>query len=316
MNARVHIEESYMKPWRWVIALPFMACGPTAVGRPVAHSSIRPDGSTISWYLDRQAGEAQQPMLVLAQGSGCTSVTSNANIEVSKKLMPSAVIVTVEKYGVLEGDAPKAFPEDCRAAYTAHHTISQRVADYSQVIADLRKEAWWNGKLVLFGGSEGGAAIQILAAEVHPNAAVIFSSATGIPFREAFVRVLPPSEARTVPKHIAAIRKNPTSTKTWLANSYLWWSDIMDRRLSDDALRATTTEFLVVQGQWDQSNPVISARYFADNFRKAGRSNLTYWEFPDYDHTMIDRQGQSHMTEVLSKISNWLNETLVRNRTR
>ena len=90
----------------------------------------------------------------------------------------------------------------------------------------------------------------------------------------------------------------------------------MDRRLSDDALRATTTEFLVVQGQWDQSNPVISARYFADNFRKAGRSNLTYWEFPDYDHTMIDRQGQSHMTEVLSKISNWLNETLVRNRTR
>lgn len=184
-----------MMPWRWVIALSFLACGSTAVGRPLAHSSIRPDGSTITWYLDRQAREAHQSILVLAQGSGCTSVTSSANIEAAKKLLPSAAIVTVEKYGVLEGDAPKAFPENCRPDYVAHHTISQRVADYRQVIAGLRNEAWWNGKLVLFGGSEGGAAMQILAAEVRPNAAVIFSSATGMPFREAFVRVLPPSEA-------------------------------------------------------------------------------------------------------------------------
>ena len=108
-----------MKPWRWVIALSFLACGSTAVGRPLAHSSIRPDGSTITWYLDRQASEVHQSILVLAQGSGCTSVTSNANIEAAKKLLPSAAIVTVEKYGVLEGDTPKAFPEDCRPDYVA-----------------------------------------------------------------------------------------------------------------------------------------------------------------------------------------------------
>jgi hypothetical protein len=169
---------------------------------------------------------------VLAQGSGCTSVTSSANIEAASKLLPSAAILTVEKYGVLEGDAPKSFPEDCRPAYVAHHTISQRVADYSQVIASLKNEAWWNGKLVLFGGSEGGAAMQILAAEVRPNVAVIFSSATGMPFREAFVRVLPPSEAKAAPGHIAAIRKNPDSTKIWLSNSYRWWSDIRARSKS------------------------------------------------------------------------------------
>lgn len=303
-----------MKPWGWFAAVLFLASGAPAAGEPVTHTSVRPDGSSITWYLDRQAGDALQPILVLAQGSGCASVTFNANIEAAKTLLPTAAIVTVEKYGVLEGDVPKSFPEDCRPDYTAHHTISQRMADYEQVITSLRNEAWWDGNLVLFGGSEGGAAMQMLAPKVHPKAAVIFSSATGMPFRQAFVRVLPPSEARTAPKHLDEIRQNPASTKTWLANSYRWWSDIMDRRLSDDALRATTTQFLVVQGRWDQSNPVASARRFAANFRKAGRDNLTYWEFPDYDHTMIDRQGQSHMTEVLSRISYWLNETLARQR--
>jgi len=86
----------------------------------------------------------------------------------------------------------------------------------------------------------------------------------------------------------------------------------MDRRLSDDAIRATATQFLVVQGRRDQSNPVISARQFVANFRKAGRDNITYWEFPDYDHTMLDREGKSHMGDVLIKISNWLERILSR----
>ena len=86
----------------------------------------------------------------------------------------------------------------------------------------------------------------------------------------------------------------------------------MDRRLSDDALRATATEFLVVQGKRDQSNPVASARRFTANFRKSGRKNVTYWEFSDYDHTMVDQKGQSHLTEVLSRISDWLIKILAR----
>jgi hypothetical protein len=299
-----------MKLQGWVAVLLVLVCGSAAAATPVTQSSVRPDGSTIRWYLDRQAGGPKQPILVLGQGSGCASVTTNANVEAAKNLLPAAAIVTVEKYGVLEGDAPKAFPEDCRLAFAAHHTISQRVADYRQVIVGLRNAPWWNGQLVLFGGSEGGAAMQILAAEVHPDAAVIFSSATGMPFRQAFVRVLPPADAKTVSAHIAEIRRNPTSTKTWLANSYLWWSDIMDRRLSDDAIRATTTHFLVVQGRWDQSNPVISARQFVENFRGAGRGNITYWEYADYDHSMTDREGQSHLSEVFSRISEWLSRTL------
>lgn len=293
-----------------VAAVSVLVCGSAVAAGPITQSSIRPDGSTITWYLDRQVGGSQQPILVLAQGSGCTSITTNANIKAAKKLLPTAAIVTVEKYGVLEGDAPKSFPEYCRPAFTAHHTISQRVADYRQVIVGLRNAPWWNGELVLFGGSEGGAAMQILAPEVHPNAAVIFSSATGMPFRKAFVRVLPPEEAKTVSAHVAEIRKEPTSAKTWLANSYLWWSDIMDRRLSDDAIRATTTQFLVVQGRWDQSNPVISARRFVVNFRKAGRRNITYFEYPNYDHSMNDRLGQSHLSEVFDRISEWLSRTL------
>lgn len=292
-----------------VAALSVLVCG-SAAAEPIAQASIRSDGTTITWYLDRQVGARQQPILIIGQGSGCDSVKSSANVKAAKNILPTAAVVTVEKYGVLEDDAAKEFPEDCRPEFSAHHTISQWVADYRQVIAGLRNMPWWNGQLVLFGGSEGGAAMQILAAQVHPNAAVIFSSATGMPFREAFVRVLPPAEAAAVPAHIAEIRKEPTSTKTWLQNTYLWWSDIMDRRLSDDAIRATTTQFLVVQGRWDQSNPVISARRFAANFRTAGKTNITYFEYPDYDHSMNDRMGQPHLSEVLDSISKWLSRTL------
>lgn len=294
------------------MGMSLLACGSSAFGKPLTRFSIRPDASTITWYLDRQTADTRQPLLVLAQGSGCTSVISNANVEAAKALLPTAAILTVEKYGVLEGDAPKAFPEDCRWAYTAHHTISQRVADYRQVISDLRNETWWNGKLILFGGSEGGAVMQILAAQVHPDAAVIFSSATGMPFRQAFVQVLPPSERKIVPENIRKIRKNPNSTQTWLANTYLWWSDIMDRRLSDDAMRACGTDFLVVQGQRDQSNPVESARKFVRNFRKSGHSNITYWEFPDYDHSMTDSEGETHIKTVLLQISEWIYNNIYR----
>ena len=43
-----------------------------------------------------------------------------------------------------------------------------------------------------------------------------------------------------------------------------------------------------------------------DDFERAGRRNLTYWEFPGYDHQMKDTGGASHMDEVMQRIAGWL----------
>jgi hypothetical protein len=194
-----------------------------AAAAPTHFTMGRPSGPPVDWYLDRQSASGKQGILVIAQGSGCASVVINRNVEAAKSLLPDFTVVTVEKYGVAPGAAPGG-QADCSQAYWAHHTVTQRVEDYSAVIGRLKKAAWWNGKLVLFGGSEGGAVVQILAARVNADASVIFSSATGIPFRDAFVQVIPPELAVQAPSQLEWARRNPLSPEVWGGNSLRWWS--------------------------------------------------------------------------------------------
>lgn len=280
----------------------FAAIATNVAAAPLHHTLKRSDGSNIDWYLDRQHPSDRQGILVIAQGSGCGSVENNRNVEMAKGLRPDFAVLTVEKYGVEPGDIQEG-PDDCSPAFWAKHTISQRVRDYRAVIDALKTERWWNGQLVLFGGSEGGAVVQILAADVNSNATVIFSSATGIPFRDAFVQTLPAGMAAEAQAQIENALRDPLSTARWGGNSYRWWADIADRPLWQDALKASGF-LLVVQGVRDKSNPISSARAFREAF--AARTNLTYWEYEDYDHAMIDSARISHLTQVFSRISNWL----------
>jgi alpha-beta hydrolase superfamily lysophospholipase len=286
------------------LATPFLFVASCAVAAPEHQTLKRTGGPDIDWYLDRQTPSARQGVLVIAQGSGCGSVLNNRNVEAAKGLRPGFAVVTVEKVGVAPG-AIQNGPDDCPPDFWANHTVSRRVSDYRAVIDRVKTEPWWNGKLVLFGGSEGGAVVQILAAEVNADAAVIFSSATGIPFRDVFIQVVPPQMAAEAPAQLEKARRNPFSAETWGGNSYRWWADIADRPLWEDALKAKGA-LLVVQGVRDRSNPVSSARAFRDRFEARGRANLTYWEYPDYDHQMVDSAGSSHLPEVLARISSWL----------
>lgn len=268
----------------------------------------RKDGTLIHWYLDRQMSMSKQGIIVLAQGSGCESVIHNKNIEIAKGLLPGFAALTVDKYGVNPGDSSSSM-DDCSKVYFAHHTVSQRVEDYVTVLKQLEHMPWWNGQLVLFGGSEGGAVVEILAARVNANAAVVFSSATGIPFRDAFVQVLPPDLATRAADELRSAKRHPMSAHVWAGNSYRWWADIIDRPLWKEALRAKEP-ILVVQGRRDRSNPVVAARAFRDAFDAEKRCNLTYWEFEDYDHTMTDTSGVSHLRDVLTQIGVWLRQRL------
>jgi alpha-beta hydrolase superfamily lysophospholipase len=297
--------------WFWkTVAGPLLAVlvASGAAAQPAVPAVKRPDGSAIDWYLDRQTASPKQGILVLAQGSGCNSVTLSHNIETAKHLLPDFAVITVDKYGVRPGDDPKP-TEDCSKTFYRHHTISQRVADYRQVIARAETLPWWNGQLVVFGGSEGAATVEILASQVKADAAVIYSGATGIPFHQAFIQNIPPQMAAEAPAELARIRRAPLSDKVWGGNSYRWWADIIDRPLWEDALKAKAP-LLVVQGRRDRSNPVSSARALRDAFATAKQCNLTYWEYEDYDHAMADAAGASHQAEVFARISAWLGDRL------
>ena len=279
-------------------------------GQPAAAASVdltarRDDGSLIYWSLDRQHGGPKQGILVLAQGSGCLAATENANLVRAKGLLPDFAVVTVEKYGVRPHDAPKDPFGGCSPAFYAHHTVSQRVADYQRVLAQVETSPWWDGRLVSFGGSEGGAAVSMLAPRVRPTAVVVFSTAPGRSFRQTFKLTVPPEVAAQADSEFAKIKADPLSPKLWGGNSCRWWADILDHDLTADLL-SVRVPILIVHGERDRSGPVQIARMVRDDFQRDGRCNLTYWEFPGYDHQMQDAAGASHIDEVMQRISGWL----------
>jgi pimeloyl-ACP methyl ester carboxylesterase len=278
---------------------------PRLAAKPVDLIARRDDGSLIHWSLDRQHGGPKQGILLLAQGSGCRAATENPNIVRAKHLLPQFAIVTVEKYGVGPREAPKNPFGGCSKAFYAHHTVSQHVADYQRVLAEVEASPWWDGRLVLFGGSEGGAAVTILATRVKTTALVVFSTAPGRSFRETFKLTVPKEIAAQADLEFARIKAAPLSPKLWGGNSYRWWADILDHDLTADLL-SVHAPILMVHGDRDRSAPVQIARMVRDDFQRAGRCNLTYWEFSGYDHQMQDAAGAPHIDEVVQRIAGWL----------
>lgn len=246
---------------------------------------------------------------MLAQGSGCLAATKNRNLERAKGLLPRFAVVMVEKYGVVPDQTPDDPFGGCSPTFYARHTVSQWVADYQRVLAEAEASPWWDGRLVLFGGSEGGAAVSMLAPRVRPTALVVFSTAPGRSFRQNLKLAVPPEVAVQVDSEFAKIKAEPLSSKLWGGNSYRWWADILDHDLTADVL-SLRAPILIVHGERDRSAPVQVARTVRDDFQQAGRCNLTYWEFPGYDHQMVDGAGISHIDEVIQRISTWLTAKL------
>jgi len=259
----------------------------------------RPDGSSIDFSVDAPPGPPAG-IIVLAQGSGCLPTAHNANFAIVRKAFPQHVAVMVEKYGVAPDAAIADGFTDCPPAFHAGHTVSQRVSDYEAVLATLPREL----PVTLFGGSEGGLAMAMLAARIAPTATVILSSATGIAFTDMVLSTIPPEGQATVRAGFEAARADPEGTTLFAGSSHRFWADIMQHMPADYMLQ-TDTPFLVLQGGRDTSSPVAAARATADRFAAEARCTLTYWEFPALDHGMADPQGTSHLAEIATAAAIW-----------
>lgn len=277
-----------------------------AAAEPVKKTSKRLDDSTIYWSIEHPSGGEPRGLLLIAQGSGCLPAIRNPTVAAARSIIPDYSTLLVEKYGVTHGDKPENPMSDCSEEYFAHHTVSQRADDVARVLSELKESDWWNGELVLFGGSEGGAVVARLAPRVQPEAAVVFSSGLGESLAESLPRVIPPEAAKMAGAKFAEARANPNSSEIWGGNSYRWWADIVDDVLVNHLLK-TEVPVLLVNGERDSTE---SARAARDAYKAANRCELTYWEFPDYDHFMTDSDGENHREEVFAKISEWIDSVL------
>jgi alpha-beta hydrolase superfamily lysophospholipase len=174
------------------------------------------------------------------------------------------------------------------------------------VIAHLRGQPWWNGKLIIFGGSEGGAVAALLAPLLPETAAVVIrSSGIGVSIADLIRLAVPPPVAAEMPKIITAAKANPTGDIRWGGSSYRWWADAADV-VPALALLQAKAPVLLIQGELDQHAPVATARATRDIFATAKRRNLTYREYAGLNHFMVDPQGTDHREAVLKDAASWL----------
>ena len=248
-------------------------------------------------------------IVLVAQGSGCAPARSSASVQMLAEILSDYAVLTINKYDVTPDDAPEDPVEGCSDAFVANHTVSQRVADAQAVVDDLKTRGLFDGNLILFGGSEGGAVVSILAHQAEDaDAVIVLSTGTGLTMAEFFPMVAPPPAVKAMQAVFDRVRTDPTAEGVVGGVSYAWWRDILDRRLSDDLLMAAIP-VLLVHGVNDRSAPVEAARATRNAFTAAGQTDrLTYWELPDRDHAMADPQGVSHMEEVLQQIGGWIEE--------
>ena len=258
----------------------------------------------VHWHLDRRGHQGRQGILFLAQGSGCDSPIHSEASETASNLAPQHAIVLLEKRGLAPGFMPDG--DDCPDSFHDQHTLSGWVSDLVEIMAELRQTDWWNGELVLIGGSEGGAMVTLAAGQIpETDALVVVVSGLGLPFSELLKAVVPPEVAGMLEKQFEAIRANPDSSEVWSEHAFRWWAEVLDRDFIDDLL-ALDIPILLIQGDRDEMVPVQSARLVQAAFADQERTNLTYREYPDLDHSLVDSDGNRHLERIIGEAADWL----------
>lgn len=305
---------------KWLAAFVLLvgacASAPDTAGTVTRHTP-RADGSQIEWHMTGRDASARQGVLMLSQGSGCGPAATNPNMPKWRALAPGFVSVMVEKYGVSASDpalknAGVGQMDDCPEAHVKNHRLQGRADDFAAVVAELRREPWWSGELVIMGGSEGGGVMALLAPMLPDvDAVVVFSSGLGMPLSQMILAGMPPQARAQVAPMFEAIRNDPDNAPAFSGLSAHYYAEFFDKVLAVELLK-TSAPILLIQGETDLSAPVDAARATRDILVGFGRTHLTYWEYEGRDHYMTDRDGVNHVDEVIARAAGWVSEQLAR----
>lgn len=279
-----------------------LATGPVLAASE-SRQLARSDGGLINYTLYPPMGESAG-LLVLAQGSGCAPGAKNPALATVRASFPTYTTLIVEKAGIAPDSPVEDGYADCPVEFHNRFTISQRVADYADVLTALRNDQDNTDRTIFFGGSEGGIAMAMLASHIRPDAVILMSSATGMEFGEMVRSTVPPEGHSFIDAGFAAARANPDSSELFAGSTHRFWADILDHR-SIDYMRQSDAPFLLLQGGRDISAPIAAARVTADAFAAEGLCHLTYWEFPALDHGLVDPEGKSRLAQISRLAAQW-----------
>jgi pimeloyl-ACP methyl ester carboxylesterase len=221
---------------------------------------------------------------------------------------PEYAALIVEKVGVtLSGGADRK-GSSCSQEFIDTFTLPGRVQDYERMLEYLIPLGYNADDIVLFGGSEGGLAMEMLASRLHPKATIILSGSVGATFGAMVMASVPAEGKAIVEAGFADARTNPSS-EVFSGHTKRFWADVLDHR-SSDYLETIETPILLIYGGRDAGSPVEGVRPLADRFAEKGRCNLSWWEFPGLDHGTIDPSGTSQLERVARLASEWVEDPI------
>ena len=273
---------------------------------PLKHFEVvRGDDSKISAYISVPARRKSGVVLFL-QGSICNSERENS-LRLIDDWRNKYAVLYIEKPGVEWGQ------ESCPDYYLKHNTIDQRLWDIQTVIAQIRKEKWFNGNIYVIGASEGGLMAGLTGASVpEVKKIAILSYGGGMTMSEMWGKLTyegvikdtgskeeAQKESDSVKTAFGEARVNPSFGKTFSGNTntYAWWHSIIDIRLVNYLINIDVPIYLY-HGDKDQFDDIESARKTHDVFMDNGKSNLEYHELKGLDHGFNEENGKSHLEQV------------------
>jgi alpha-beta hydrolase superfamily lysophospholipase len=275
----------------------------------------RLDGTDILYYLTTPSTKEPVPLILVLQGSSCTSAYKSASNAGSSVDRTNAARLDVEKYGLNKSSVA------CPQSYLNNNTLDQRISDYLRVIQVLRGKSWWNRQLIIIGGSEGAVLTPILATYLpETSKIVIMAGNTAWSMRESMLFLQEKrlrtqgldqqtiqADLKVMTDTFREAQQNPSINKIYLGNTntFKWWSSILEVRPLNFML---DLEFpiLLVHGDLDFATPVENARATAEIFKNKSKNNLTYIEYPGLDHHWTDASGKNQTQKVFADIFSWI----------
>ena len=271
----------------------------------------RPDGSAITFYLDKKGG---RHLLVLMQGSDCNSVAHSKVInDRFATVIGDADVLTVEKYGLTRsvswngsGDSP-----ECPASYYEHDSPRQRADDYLQVMSWLENQFHYD-RITLLGGSEGALVAAMVASRRDAVSAVVSLNGGGRFFVDdvlhSMALELPPEAFEEAKQGFLAFVDSVEAAENMdllmSGHGFRWWKSML---AADQTalLMSVRAPLFIIQSSLDKS---VSSKLAYDQAQtlKKKKNNVDFQVFKELDHKFLDASGKDHSHLVISSIKDWL----------
>jgi len=276
----------------------------------------RVDGTEIKYYLKTsKPHQSTETLLVIIQGSDCNSVYHNKLINSQfSSVIPSADILTVEKYGIDSNLKWDDNPErkDCPKDYIVNDSAGQRVDDYQQVLDYLNQNGQYK-RVVLLGGSEGAVIANILTSKSSHVDLTISLNGGGRWFIDDVLHSIKVQSSSNESYNESAngfigFSKHVLTSEPFelemSGHGYKWWRSMfeIDQTL---VLEKITTPVLIIQAESDLNVSGQLAQIQADMLTEI-KPNFTYKTYSDLDHSFQLPDGTSKVDTIIHDIKLWL----------